>query len=61
MARRKRDPGDRVGGRDWVNLPTTRIYVYRGFLMYAIPTMVEGGSWLYITVFGAHVVRDVDE
>ena len=44
-----------------MNLPTTRIYVYRGFLMYAIPMLMEDGGWLYITVFGAHVVRDVDE
>ena len=44
-----------------MNLPRTRIYVYRGFLMYAVPMMVEGGSWLYITIFGAHVVRDEDE
>ena len=44
-----------------MNLPSTRIYVYRGFLMYAIPMMVEGGSWLYITVFAAHETRDEDE
>ena len=43
-----------------MNLPQTRIYVYRGFLMYAIP-VYSGSGWLYITVFGAHVVRDEDE
>jgi hypothetical protein len=43
-----------------MNLPHTRIYVHRGFVMYAVAMMV-GDGWIYVTIFGACVVRDEDE